>query len=102
MIHGQNKYEDIQTPEMRLKYLELVEKGEIFAEDREKYARYERLEASGFYNDIERSQIKIKNYKDVISSYVNLLEKNHDPDVLDEFSKLATKFNHTSKRVDNT
>jgi len=46
--------------------------------------------------------MKINNYKDIISSYVNLLEKNHSSDVRDEFSKLAHKFSKTTKKIVNT
>ena len=36
-------------------------------------------------------------YEDLLSSYVNLMEKNHDPDVQEEFKKLTMKIGGTNK-----
>lgn len=87
LIGVPKSYEDIQRPEMRLKYLELLDKGEIFPQDKEILNRYEK---ANDYHSQTKYRPQILSYKDLIAMYVNILEKDIDPSVYDDFNELTT------------
>ena len=82
---------------MKLKYLELVDKAEIFPRDKEILSRYER---ANDYGDLKYKP-KILSYNDLIAMHVNLVEKNHDPQVLSDFRALGAAIGG-SRKIEGT
>lgn len=88
MVGAPSKYADIQKPEMRLKYLELLDKSNIFPEDRDILKHYDEQFFHENSRDTGTYKPKIVSYKDLLSTYVNLLEKSNNEDIQNDFSSL--------------
>ena len=79
LVGEPGKYNQIMRPEMRLKFLELVEKGNVFKMEKSKFGKYDgdflaNLEGDGWKPQFSK-------YEDLIGMYVNLIEKDHPLEV---------------------
>ena len=69
-------YKAIETPEMRLKYLNLCEEGTLFADVKDSLTHFNAAieEMLHFAEDVPQSLSGVrKSYEDVIASYLNCL-----------------------------
>ena len=98
-ILGQpNNYKEIKRPENRIMYLNMLDKSQIFKEDKERLDELEELIKTKNDNDEEiLYKPKIKGYADLIALFVNLKEKNYPDKVIDDFRMLSSKLSGSYK-----
>ena len=73
-------YDEIETPEMRLRYLKLLDEGKMFADRKDSLLHFnqaieEMLKFADVCPDLASMR---KDYKDVIASYINCLQNDYD------------------------
>ena len=73
---------------MRLKYLNLLDKSKIFPKDRDILKHYDRKFFDESSTGPDHYEPKIASYKDLLSTYVNMIEKRQSPSIQDDFSDL--------------
>ena len=87
-------YRDIKKPENRILYLNLLDKGTIFSEDKIKLDQLQKFLHTGDSADYAP---KIKSYADLVALYVNLKEKDFSWKTVNDFRMLSRKLGPSFK-----